>query len=44
MAGTAVETTAESNLCADAPDGAPPSGYAKDALDTVVSDDGIEHR
>jgi hypothetical protein len=34
--GAAVETTAESNLCADAPDGAPPSGYAKDALDTVV--------
>ena len=42
--GAAVETTAASNLCADAPDGAPPSGNAKDALDTVVSDDGVEHR
>ena len=44
MAGRRWRPTAESNLCADAPDGAPPSGNAKDALDTVVSDDGVEHR
>ena len=32
----AVETTATSNLCTDAPDGAPPLGERKDALDTVA--------
>lgn len=39
----AVETTATSNLCTDAPDGAPPSGNAK-MHSTRSRYDGVEHR
>ena len=38
-----METTAASNLCTDAPDGAPPSGNAK-MRSTPSRYDGVEHR
>ena len=38
-----MESTAASNLCTDAPDGARPSGNAK-MRSTPSLDDGVEHR